>query len=54
MTGNTLGQDAEGSAAQLAALAALGLDLDVLGGRLQSDGLAQFETAFAKLLELTA
>ena len=30
------------------------LDLDVLGERLQQDGLAQFATAFGKLLELTA
>ena len=37
-----------------AALAALGIDLDVLGAKLQHDGLAQFATAFAKMLELTA
>ena len=50
----TLGTDLDGATAQIAALAALGIDLDVLGDRLQQDGLAQFATAFGKLLELTA
>ena len=40
--------------AHIAALASFGLDLDVLGAKLQHDGLAQFATAFAKMLELTA
>lgn len=53
VTGNTVAQDAD-AAAHLAALAGLGLDLDALGERLQQDGLAQFATAFGKLLELTA
>ena len=54
VSGNTVAQDADAAAAHLAALAGLGLDLDVLGERLQQDGLAQFATAFGKLLELTA
>ena len=35
-------------------LTALGINLDEIGETLQTDGLAQFEQAFAKLLELTA
>ncbi len=54
VSGNTVAQGADAAAAHIAALAALGLDLDVLGERLQQDGLAQFATAFDKLLELTA
>ncbi len=54
VSGNTVAQDADAAAAHIAALAALGLDLNVLGERLQQDGLAQFATAFGKLLELTA
>lgn len=50
----TVTEDVDGAAAHIAALAALGLDLEVLGERLQQDGLAQFATAFGKLLELTA
>ena len=34
--------------------AVTGLDMNALGERLQSEGLAQFATAFGKLLELTA
>ncbi len=52
--GNQVAQDAEAAAAHIAALAALGLDMNALGERLQSEGLAQFATAFGKLLELTA
>ena len=51
---DTVSQDVAAAAAHIAALAALGLDLDVLGERLQADGLAQFASAFGKLLELTA
>ncbi|RTL24652.1 MAG: transaldolase, partial [Rhodocyclaceae bacterium] len=51
---DTVTEDVDGAAAHIAALAALGLDLEVLGERLQQDGLAQFATAFGKLLELTA
>ncbi|NTV09971.1 MAG: transaldolase, partial [Zoogloea sp.] len=40
--------------AQLEALAALGLDVDALGDGLQADGLTQFASAFAQMLELTA
>lgn len=36
------------------ALAALGIDLTAAGEQLQREGLAQFEDAFAQLLELTA
>lgn len=42
----------DGTKAQLAALAALGIDLDAVGEELQATGLRQFEEAFAKLLEL--
>jgi len=51
---DSIKQDAPAAAAHLAALSALGLDLDALGEQLQADGLAQFSTAFGKLLELTA
>jgi len=54
VSGNQVAQDAEAAAAHIAALAALGLDMNALGERLQSEGLAQFATAFGKLLELTA
>ncbi|WP_374262312.1 transaldolase [Zoogloea sp.] len=47
-------EDVDAAAAHIAALEALGLDLNALGERLQADGLAQFATAFGKLLELTA
>ncbi|HRJ23325.1 MAG TPA: transaldolase [Thauera sp.] len=40
--------------AQFTALAAAGIDLEAAGERLQQEGLAQFEQAFAALLELTA
>ncbi|MCE1182527.1 MAG: transaldolase [Rhodocyclales bacterium] len=48
----TLGSDPEGAEAQLAAIAALGIDLDTVGDELQQAGLQQFAEAFAKLLEL--
>jgi transaldolase len=51
---DTLTQDLAAAQAHYAALAALGLDLDAAGERLQQEGLAQFEQAFAALLELTA
>ena len=51
---DTLTQDLAAAQAQYAALAALGLDLDAAGEWLQQEGLAQFEQAFAALLELTA
>ena len=54
VSANAVAQDAEAAAAHIAALAAVGLDMNVLGERLQSDGLAQFASAFGKLLELTA
>ena len=38
----------------LARLAAAGVDMVAVGERLQQEGLAQFEQAFAGLLELTA
>lgn len=40
--------------AQFDALERLGIDLDAAGRRLQDEGLAQFEDAFASLLALTA
>jgi len=51
---STLEQDVEQAAAHFTALAAAGIDLVAVGERLQQDGLAQFEQAFAGLLELTA
>lgn len=48
----TLTLDPAGTAAQLAAIAALGTDLDQVGEELQAAGLEQFAEAFAKLLEL--
>ncbi len=54
VTGNSIGAEVEASAAHIAALGKLGIDLDVLGERLQQEGLAQFASAFGKLLELTA
>ncbi|MBS4020689.1 MAG: transaldolase [Dechloromonas sp.] len=48
----TLADDREGTAHQLAAIAALGHDLDVIGEELQTAGLKQFDEAFAKLLDL--
>ncbi len=48
----TLGSDANGAAHQLAAVAALGIDLETVGADLQAAGLAQFAEAFAKLLDL--
>lgn len=51
---DTLDKDVDAAAAQYAALAALGVNLDEAGERLQQEGLAQFEQAFAALLELTA
>lgn len=50
----TLSQGRDEAQAHYAALAALGLDLDAIGDALQRDGLTQFETAFAALLQLTA
>ena len=48
----TLALDPAGTAAQLAAIAALGIDLDQVGEELQAAGLKQFAEAFAKLLQL--
>ncbi len=50
----TLARDVDLGQAQFAALAALGIDLEAVGKRLQQEGLVQFEQAFAALLELTA
>lgn len=46
----TLTQDAEQAAAVLAEVKQLGIDVEALATRLQEEGLAQFEEAFAKLL----
>ncbi len=54
VTPGSITADVEASAAHITALAALGLDMNVLGERLQADGLGQFAVAFGKLLELTA
>jgi len=51
---STLEQDVEQAAAHFTALAAAGIDLVAVGERLQQEGLAQFEQAFAGLLALTA
>lgn len=50
----TLDRDVDAAEAQYAALERVGVDLDAVGERLQREGLAQFEQAFAALLELTA
>lgn len=49
---STLAGDAAGTDAQLAAVAALGIDLDQVGEELQQAGLKQFDEAFEKLLAL--
>lgn len=54
VTPGSITADVDAAAAHIAALAALGLDMNQLGERLQADGLAQFAVAFGKLLELTA
>ncbi len=51
---STLDTELAAADAQYATLEALGIDLDAVGERLQQEGLAQFEQAFAALLELTA
>lgn len=51
---STLSSDLDAAAAQLAALAALGIDVDAAGEQLQQEGLVQFEQAFEALLQLTA
>lgn len=48
----TLASDPAGTQNQLAAVAALGIDLDAVGEELQAAGLKQFDEAFAKLLDL--
>lgn len=48
----TLTADTAGTAAQLAGVAALGIDLDAVGDELQAAGLKQFDEAFGKLLDL--
>ncbi|SCK13733.1 transaldolase [Vogesella sp. LIG4] len=50
----TLGQDVAAARATLAAAQAAGVDFDVVGEKLQQDGLVLFEKAFAELLKLTA
>lgn len=50
----TLERDLSAATAQFAALAQLGIDMETIGETLQTEGLAQFETAFAELLKLTA
>lgn len=49
---DTLGRRLDEAQAQLAALKALGIDLDAVGNELLTAGLKQFEEAFAKLLAL--
>ncbi len=51
---NALLRDEDGALAQFEALAARGVDMKAIGEQLQQEGLAQFEQAFAALLELTA
>lgn len=50
----SIDRDVEAASAHFEALAALGVDLTEAGETLQREGLEQFDTAFAKLLELTA
>ncbi|MDR1660865.1 MAG: transaldolase [Azoarcus sp.] len=51
---DTLSRDLEAARALFHELAARGILLDEIGESLQADGLAQFERAFAQLLESTA
>ncbi|MFP5400883.1 MAG: transaldolase [Gammaproteobacteria bacterium] len=51
---STLEEDVEQAAQHFVALAAAGIDMVAVGERLQREGLAQFEQAFAGLLALTA
>lgn len=48
----TLDKDVDAAHAQLAAVSALGIDLEQVGHDLQVAGLTQFETAYADLLKL--
>jgi transaldolase len=50
----TLDRDVEAAYAQREALASVGIDMSEIGEVLQQEGLAQFDAAFAALLELTA
>lgn len=50
----TLEAGVDEAAAQLAALAHLGVNMDVVGERLQTDGVKSFDASFIKLLEQTA
>jgi transaldolase len=50
----TLETGADEAAAQLAALAHLGVSMDAVGERLQVDGVNSFQASFTKLLEQTA
>ncbi len=50
----TVDRDVLAAHAQFEALAKLGIDMAEIGLTLQRDGVAQFEQAFAKLLEVTA
>lgn len=50
----TLEAGTEEAAAQLAALAHLGVSMDAVGERLQVDGVGSFEASFTQLLEQTA
>ena len=48
----SLDQATDAATEQLAAISALGIDLEQVGQDLQTAGLAQFETAYADLLKL--
>lgn len=50
----TLSAQADDARVQFDALSALGIDLTAVGEQLQREGLAQFDEAFAQLLQLTA
>ncbi len=54
VNGATLGAALDEARARFDALERLGIDLQAAGEQLQADGLAQFEAAFAQLLEQTA
>ena len=47
-------EDLDAASAQYEALAGYGIDMTAVGEQLQAEGLSQFETAFAKLLAVTA
>ena len=54
VSNNTIANDISAASAHITALDTQNIDLNMLGEHLQQKDLAQFATAFGKLLELTA